>query len=400
MTDTIARPREAEQTVTTPTVRAVARRARFWVALGVVGAILAFAAFALVGSSAGGTPLSPTNPGAAGAQALAEVLRQQGVEVTSTTSLDATEAAISDPDSTTLVVYDPTQYLTDDQIEDAAELAQHVILVDPTFEYVREIAPEVALAGFVDGAIDADCNLTAVEKAGVVSGGGSGYRLIDDEADATLCLGSDDDTYSLIQLDRDGDRITVLGTTDALSNEFIINDGNAALALNLFGETDQLVWYLPSFEDIADIGPPTTAELSPRWVNPVMLLLLVTAIAAALWQGRRFGPLIIENLPVVVRASETMLGRARLYESGTARLRALDALRVGAIERMAVACGLPRLATVDEVVIAVAANTTTQPSEVRRILVDGVPSSDAELVRMSDELLTLEQSVSSAVRPG
>ena len=61
-------------------------------------------------------------------------------------------------------------------------------------------------------------------------------------------------------------------------------------------------------------------------------------LLAALWQGRRLGPLVAEQLPVVVRASETVEGRGRLYRSRRARDRAADALRTATLQRM-----LPRL---------------------------------------------------------
>jgi hypothetical protein len=134
-------------------------------------------------------------------------------------------------------------------------------------------------------------------------------------------------------------------------------------------------------------------------VLAVVALLIATFVAAAVWRGRRFGALVIENLPVTVKASETMLGRARLYEKSSARLRALDALRIGAIQRLASACGLPRAAGVDEVVAAVASVTGAQVGDIRRLLVDDVPGSDAELVRLSDALLTLERDVATATRP-
>jgi hypothetical protein len=94
-----------------------------------------------------------------------------------------------------------------------------------------------------------------------------------------------------------------------------------------------------------------------------------------------------------------MQGRARLYEKSSARLRALDALRIGAVERLARACGLPRVATVDDVIAAVAAVTRADPADVRRILIDAAPASDRELVRLSDELLTLERTVATSVTP-
>lgn len=386
------------QEIQTPRVRTVAKRAVLWVVLFVVGVVVFVVGTAMFGSNSGGPPLSASNPAPAGAMALAEVLRQQGVDVTETSSLAETRDAVSSFDDTTLLIVDFDRYLTEQQVERAAELAEHVVVVAPSFDHLDRLAPQVAHAGYAEGPFDADCSLTAVQKAGEISGNGTGYRLIG-EANAELCLGSGDDVFSLIQLDRRDSRLTILGTADSLSNGSIAHDGNAALALNLLGEHENLVWYLPSVQDLAETGPPSPAELTPPWVNPATQLLLLSVLAAALWRGRRLGPLIIENLPVVVRASETMLGRARLYQKGSARLRALDALRVGTVERLATSCGLPRVASVDDVVLAVIANTGMAPAEVRRILIDGVPTSDLQLVSMSDELLTLEHTVAAAVRP-
>jgi len=142
----------------------------------------------------------------------------------------------------------------------------------------------------------------------------------------------------------------------------------------------------------------TIGDLTPLWVTPVLSLLVVTVLAAAIWQGRRFGPLVIENLPVTVRASETMMGRARLYERAGARQRALDALRIGTVQRLTAVCGLPRVASVDDVVAAVAILTGAGVSDIRHLLIDAVPSSDRDLVGLSDELLTLERRAIAALR--
>jgi hypothetical protein len=102
---------------------------------------------------------------------------------------------------------------------------------------------------------------------------------------------------------------------------------------------------------------------------------------------------------VVVRASETMEGRARLYDRADARLHALDALRIGAVSRLARTCGLPRTATVTEVVDAVAALAGRDRAAVAGILIDREPATDAELVRLSDELLALETETTRHSRP-
>ena len=66
--------------------------------------------------------------------------------------------------------------------------------------------------------------------------------------------------------------------------------------------------------------------------------LCLVVLLLALWKGRRIGPLVAEQLPVVVRASETVEGRGRLYRSRRASDRAADALRTATLQRL-----LPRL---------------------------------------------------------
>ncbi len=389
----------AAQQVITPTTGRVLKRSLFWVGVVAFLVLIVLIVLGAAGSQSGGVPLDSTNAAPAGSRAVAEVLRQQGVDVTSTSSLDETRDAISDPASTTLFLYDQGMFLTTSQLRSAASLADTVVIADPTFDELRALAPELAQAGYAGGTVKADCDLPAVQKAASVSVDGSGYRVVDDSPAVTECLGTGDDVYSLIQVDRDGKRLIVLGATSALTNEHVIEEGNAALALNLLGENESLVWYIPTAADLPASTPQDLGSLTPPWVTPALALLILAFIAGAVWRGRRFGPLVVENLPVTVRASETMLGRARLYERSSARLRALDALRIGSVGRLATLCGLPRTASVDDVVSAVAAATGDQVASIRRLLVDAVPATDAELLVLSDELLELERDVTIAVRP-
>ncbi|CAN5141482.1 DUF4350 domain-containing protein [soil metagenome] len=386
------------QAILTPTAGRVLKRSLFWVGVVAFLVVLILIVLGTAGSQAGGTRLDIENPAPPGTRAVAEVLRQQGVTVTGTSSLADTRRAITDPDRTTLLIYDPGLYLSDDQLREALSLAETVIIADASFDEVSTVAPELALAGYAGGTLRADCDLPAARKAGTITSDGVGYRLVDGSA-ATLCFGSEDDAYSLVQLDRSGGSVVVLGATSALTNEHIVEEGNAALALNLLGEHPDLVWYLPSADDLPLAEPQDLGSLSPPWLTPALTLLVLTFVAGAVWRGRRLGPLVVENLPVTVRASETMLGRARLYQKSAARLRALDALRIGSVQRLASLCGLPRTATVDDVVAAVASATGEQVAGIRRLLVDAVPAGDAELVVLSDELLELERDVAAAVRP-
>jgi hypothetical protein len=382
-------------TITTPTVRGATRRWAFWIVAAVIMLMIAAGTVLFTGASGiAGDRLSATNAAPAGSKALAEVLRQQGVTVTATSSLAATEVAITDPADTTLFLFDPNGRLDPQQYDRVKDLAAGTVLMSPGFQALAALAPGVAQAGTVpDAPLTADCAVPAVTRAESVSGGGSGYRITAAER-ATGCLGSKGGVFSLVRLADGARSVTVLGTQDAFSNEHISERGNAALALGVLGEHTHLVWYLPGVSDIA--GGPTLAELTPQWVPGVMILLLLVFLAAAFWRGRRLGPLVVENLPVVVRASETMEGRARLYQKSSARLHALDALRIGAVQRLATQCGLSRLAAVDEVVAAVAALTDTDRIQVRDLLVDAVPATDRELVRLSDDLLELERAARAA----
>jgi hypothetical protein len=388
--------------VVTPTIRSQARKSLFWVAAAVVGLIVAAIVLAASGAESNTNPLSATSPAPGGAKALIEVLRGQGIAVTATSSLAETEKARTDRENATLVIYDPDAILTSGQLTTAAGLTDTVVLIAPDFESLQAETPEIAQASTVNGEATADCDIRAVSNARTVTIDGQGYRVVktaNGAGDAVTCLGSGDGIYSLIQISHGTRTITVLGTTAALSNEHIAERGNAALALTLLGEKPELIWYIPTLADVAAVGPRPISELSPPWVIPVMSLLVLTAIAAAVWRGRRFGPLVVENLPVVVRSSETMEGRARLYATASARLRAIDSLRIGAIARIARDCGLARTATVDEIATAASDATGILASEVTRILVSATPSTDSALVSLSDDLRDLESAVHSATRP-
>ncbi|WP_286344238.1 hypothetical protein [Frondihabitans sucicola] len=197
----------------------------------------------------------------------------------------------------------------------------------------------------------------------------------------------------------DGDHTTtVVGTSTALTNGGIADDDNAAFALALLGDHPTLVWYLPSIDDLPK-GSGTLASLTPGWVTPSIALLAAAAVAAAVWRGRRLGPLVVENLPVVVRSTETMEGRARLYERGASRMHALDQVRIGTLGRLAGALGLSRGAGVDEVVFRTADLLGVDPRELRHVLVDADPQDDRHLLALSDSLRDLEAAVGRASKP-
>lgn len=380
----------------------VLRRRGGWIALVAVVVLVAIALIIIRSSAtASAAALDITNPAPQGSRAVAEVLKQHGVEVVATDSLRATRAAITQPSDTTVLLYDPQGILTSAQRRSLLNVNTDVVAVEPGLLALDDIAPALGLAGEVGGTFRADCTVSAVTKAGTVTGAGLGYRVTasDNLSQTTpeACF-TKKGISGLVQTAEGGVTITVLGLGSTLENGTIASRGDAALALNLLGAHRTLIWYIPTYADLQGGGAgPTIAELTPAWVTPLIALLLMTLVAAAVWRGRRFGPIVIENLPVVVRASETMEGRARLYSRANARLRALDALRTGTIDRLSRLIGLPRTASVDEVIDAIAGLLDRDRGEVASLLLDAIPSNDAALVHFSDLLLRLEVDVATAI---
>lgn len=388
----------------TPAPRAALRRARPWAVLAAGVVAVAVVVVLLSGGDAtGGRALGPENAAPAGAKAVVEVLREQGVEVEVTTSLAATTAqARADASDTTVVVDDAGALLVADQWRDVAASSGRTLLLAPDQVALDALAPGLALAAEVDDvAVAPGCDLPAVERLDRVQGGGYAYT-VDDVApgvDVTTCLADDASGGSgLVEL-VDGDRtVTVLGATTAITNGAVLDDDDAAFALSLLGQTGHVVWYLPSPDDVPE-GSGTLASLTPGWVTPVLALLALTAVVAGVWRGRRLGPLVVERLPVIVRASETTEGRARLYERSGSRRHALDQLRIGTVVRLRRRVGLAASASLDDVLARVGQLTGADPRGLRHVLVDADPADDRELVRLSDSLLDLERAVSEAVAP-
>lgn len=386
----------AADRVETPTVARTLRRVAPWIALVLVVVIVAVVLLVVSLRPESSTDaLGADNPGPAGSQALVEVLRRHGVTVTATHSLDRTEGAVRDRDDTTVLVSDPDEILTADQHARLENLAADLVLVDPGFSALADLVPGVGISGRTTDPLTADCPIAAVQRAGTVSGGATLYAT--DGSAATSCLRTADGA-ALVQRDDGGQRVTVLGAAAALQNGTIADDGDAALALNLLGRHHALVWYLPGFDDLGGASTPDLADLTPPWVTPLAVLLVLAALAAAFWRGRRLGRVVVEDMPVVVRASETMEGRARLYERANARVHALEAIRIGTIARLARLLGMPRSATAEEVANATAAVTGRPRAEVAAILIGARPAGDADLISLSDALQRLERDAAASLR--
>lgn len=381
------------------------RRGRILLVLGAIAVVVILAGLVISGlSRSAAQTLGATSTAPSGARAVVEVLRRQGVTVKVTSTLQQTKRAAASSGPVTVFVSDDQELLDQAQWKQLGALGRHTVVAAPGPTALKALAPGVRQdASGLSGTLAPSCDVAALARVRAVTGSGSGYTVRDTPAGTTttVCLparGATGPVYGLVEVERGGHATSILGASEALENGAISDHDNAAMALTLLGDSPTLVWYLPTIADLPK-GQGTLGTLTPGWVTPSILLLLLATVAAAVWRGRRLGPLVVENLPVVVRATETVEGRARLYERGRSRGHALDQLRIGAIGRLAAATGLGSRASVDDVVLRVAALVGVDPRRVHGTLVGGDPVDDRQLMAMSDDLADLELAVERATQP-
>ena len=182
-----------------------------------------------------------------------------------------------------------------------------------------------------------------------------------------------------------------------MTNGGLLQEGNAALAMNLAGNRARLIWYAPQhIEGDGAAGGSSLTDLMPDAVIWMIWQLCLVVLLLAVWQGRRLGPLVAEKLPVVVRASETVEGRARLYRSRRARGQAAEALRTATLQRLVPRLGLGPNASPAAVVSAVAQRYAGEPNAVHHILFGPPPSTDSDLLHLAHALDDIERQVTKS----
>jgi len=233
-----------------------------------------------------------------------------------------------------------------------------------------------------------DCTNAAAVAAGDARVGGITYRTT--VPGARSCYSD-----ALVHVSTsDGRSVTLLGDGLPLTNQYLDEDGNAALSLRLLGENPRLVWYLPSAADPAlDTTKVSFYDLIPDGWRFGAIQLAVAAALFALWRARRLGPVVTEPLPVVVRAAETVEGRARLYRKAGAADHAGTILREATRARLRPMLGLTVDAEPAAIVETVAVRSGRDAERVGALLFGPPPADDPALVRLANELDVLEKEV-------
>ncbi|OAH10053.1 DUF4350 domain-containing protein [Streptomyces jeddahensis] len=385
-------------TSVSPTVRQRWTRAR-GVLLALVILLAAAVALAVLRSGDRHGSLDPRSADPYGSRAVAELLADRGVSTrVVTTTAEARAAAGSD---TTLLVTAP-DLLTDRQQRElraaTADSGGRTVLLAPGDPSLATLAPDVTAdpAPSLDSTLSPGCELPAARRAGNADTGGMRYKTTAPDADRCY---PDDGLPTLLRIpaaDGTGDTV-VIGAPDILYNDRLDEHGNASLALQLLGSRPHLVWYLPSLADDAatDAGDRSFFDLIPSgWLWGTLQLTLAAAVAA-LWRGRRLGPLVLERLPVAIRASETAEGRARLYRKANAHERAATALRAATRTRLAPLLGVPpaQAHAPEALLPALSAQLHDSGRDLHTLLFGPPPRDDAALITLADQLDALEREV-------
>lgn len=351
------------------------------------------------------TYLDPASSAPDGSRALSDMLGERGFTVVRADSAASALAALgTGPGSASTGRGPATLIITSQFLLTSAQRGRlgharaDLFLVEPGPAALAALAPEVAAehnsADSYGRLLLPRCDLAAARLAGSANVGGYDYRA---PASAARCYPVNG-SPSMVRYVTARRTITILGSGAPLTNIEIGDNGNAALMLNLLSGHRRIVWLTPE-----PPTPPTASRPGPSdgagpalipwaaWLI-VIQLAIATALVAA-WRARRLGPLITERLPVVVRASETVEGHGRLYQSRRARGRAAAALRAAMLARVVPALGLVPAAPEDAVTAALAGRSRLGQQEITRIVYGPAPTTDAELVSLARSLDQLEREV-------
>jgi hypothetical protein len=376
--------------------------------------------------------------------ALLNLLGQQGVDYFPVRTLDA--ALGYQGAETTLVISDDKPLTADELARLTLGRFGRIIILNNDAATLKALLPGVTLStstGTPASPVQPSCNQQDAAAAGAVDFHDNSASFILPAGTTNLvgCYPVNGKPTLVYKSDLAYD-VFALGSSTFIDNNVLSSQGNAALALRLFGAYPNLVWLAASF--IPDVtlnncggttceggggsGPtpgstttitagsgnghgngnggggssasgPTLTSLMPTWIWWALLQLLIAVLLTAYWRGRRLGAVVTERLPVTVRAAETVEGHARLYRRANAHGRAAELLRKAAASRLAGLFGIPAArahADPSLLVAPVAARLQVAEDLIADLLAGQAPQSEAELVLLADHLDQLEQEVRSS----
>ena len=339
------------------------------------------------------TPLAIDNPKDWGTMALAELLRDEGISVSKAGSLS--QAVDAGRQGATIAVVNADRLSNQDR-RALAESGGDVVVVgaesgsDALAGLTGMTAKGTAAAASSTRA--PQCNDADAQAARSLAGTRASVSLQGD-GDAVGCfpVGEDRYAYATDSLPS-GATLRVLPDPAPVTNVHLAQEGHAALGVRALGHHSRVLWLDGEHMEAPSVW---NSSSTPPWLPVLIFQLLVIAGALAIVQGRRFGGIVSEDLPVVVRSIETTVARGRLYRQGSDRPRAAQALRSGAALRLGATLGLPPGTSRRDVIAAVSLASGIAPATVDSLLYGPPPTSDNALATLAVQLDQLESEVHS-----
>ena len=289
------------------------RRGRTLLVVAVVLILLAALVSVLTAQSSSTIPLAPDNADPEGARAAAQVLREQGVDVT---YVRTTAAAIAEAEAgSTLLIVRPSDLRTE-QREALAQVEADVVLVEVGWGDLEPLTDRIHVSDYVTRSNRVvDCGDPDAQAAESIT---AGNAVVSGDVEGCFMAG---DGAGYATWTEDDQRWRVIADGWPLSNEGLATAGNAALVFRSLGAHDRLVWYVPSDDD--PFGTESLLDQFPI-PGPAVLLLVRVGLSVVLWQGRRLGPVVGGPPPGRVKAAPTTPRRGRGYRRAGGDWRVLE----------------------------------------------------------------------------
>lgn len=397
------------------------RSAGVWIVAAVAILITVIATMLMTSDRGSEAPLHYDSTAREGTKAMVETLRDHGVDVTTTEDFDTAHEASGQP-GTTLLIPTKADLLSQGDIDGfRSQLAANdnrLTLIDPGYsvqDFTDRITVDDSLSPLAtpDETSQPDCEVPAAQAAGAVETGdeqyaearkgiqglstcypfaGPGVTQIDG---GEVTPGS---AHGQLIVDEGGEGkgdfpVTVLGNSDWVTNAGIDEEGHASLVLSQLSLTDRLVVYYPTDSGEFE-SAPSTLDYVPSWFIAGALWLAPCVLILLLILGRRFGPLAVERLPVIVPAVETVHGRAALAARSHDRTGALHTLRTGALLRIAKRLALGPEAGRHDIIAGIVNATGRDPAQVESVFSSAVPRTDSDLANNIHLLTLIESEIS------
>lgn len=363
------------------------RLVRWLTAAGLVLGLVLLTISLLLGAAQAQRADDPRSTTSAGTGALAQLLSDEGVALVTTDRVD--EAAGQSDGSTTLVVAHADR-LTSDQARDLLRSPHgRLLLLRANDTALRAFGLDVAVSDTQqttppDTTLSPGCADPGDQRAGAIIGNDltSSYRPV---ASVELACYPTGAGFAHLRVPAAGGPVELVA--GGLANADLGRAGNASFATTVLGSQPRVVWLMAPRP--ASPTGPVAPTLLPTWWEMAVVQAFLAVVLVGIWRGRRLGPILVEPLPVTVRASETVVGHGRLYYRLGARDRAAEVLRAAARARLGRTFG--QRDDPEQLSALLATRTGRDVRSIQHLLDGPPPDSDDDLRVLALSLDRLEQ---------